>query len=191
MIVIDVLQQQQRVLSALQDYLNPGSFKRPTIVRKMRFEFEEKGIERIRTSIREQLRYCAELRARAKVLAVQNVHLVETLQNDSGRAILVFTFISVFFLPLSFVASFFGMNVVGITGTASTVWHFWAIALPITAGIMTIGGTSRLLRREYLVCTCEFAAYLPGTFDQGGRVKGKYIDACGSNRAVIDLFQVS
>ena len=139
-IVINVLRQQNRVLTAFRDCLYPKSFKRPSIARRMRYEFEDKGIERILTSIREQLRYCAELRARAKVLAVQNVHLVETLQDDNGRAIFVFTFITVLFLPLSFVAGFFGMNVGGITNTTSTVWHFWLIALPVTAGIMVLCG---------------------------------------------------
>ncbi len=140
-IVNDILMQQEKVLQAFRGYLEPSSFKRPSTARKLRFEFEKKGIERILTSIREQLRNCTELRDRAKVLAVQNVHLVETLQDDNSRAIFVFTFITVLFLPLSFVAGFFGMNVVGITDTKSTTRHFWAIALPITVGIMILCAT--------------------------------------------------
>ena len=139
-IVNDVLLQQKRVLLAFRDCLDPAKFKRPSTARKMRFEFEKKGIGRILTSMQEQLRYCAELRARAKVLAVQNVHLVETAQDDNGRAIFIFTFITILFLPLSFVAGFFGMNVQGINPTTSTTRHFWVIALPVTAGIMILCG---------------------------------------------------
>ena len=137
-IVNDILMQQENVLQAFRGYLEPSSFKRPSTARKLRFEFEKKGIERSLTSIREQLRNCIELRERARVLAVQNVHLVETLQDEYSRAILVFTFITVLFLPLTFVAGFFGMNVAGIAGTTSTTNDFWKIALPVTGGIMVL-----------------------------------------------------
>ncbi len=137
-IVHDVLRQQMDVLSTLRNCLDPAEFKKPTTARRMRFEFEKHGIEKILTLIKEQLRHCRELRERAKVLAVQNVQLVETLADDHGRAIFVFTLITIVFLPLSFVASFFGMNLGGITGTDSKVSHFWYIGLPFTAGILTL-----------------------------------------------------
>ena len=101
----------------------------------MRFDFEQKGIERVLVTLREQLKNCAELRERARVLAVQNVHLVETLQDDNGRAIFIFTFITVLFLPLTFVAGFFGMNLQGINGTTEKATLFWKIAVPMTGGI--------------------------------------------------------
>jgi len=137
-IVHDVLRQQKDVLSSLRNCLDPAEFKKPTTARRMRFDFEKHGIEKILTLIEEQLRHCRELRERAKVLAVQNVQLVETLADDHGRAIFVFTLITIVFLPLSFVASFFGMNLAGISGTDSKVSHFWYIGLPFTAGIMAL-----------------------------------------------------
>ena len=137
-IVNDVLLQQQRVLLELGKYLNPTTFKNPSIARKMRFEFEKKGIEEILALLQEQLHGCNELKERARVLAKQNVQLVETLQDDNGRAIFIFTFITVLFLPLSFVAGFFGMNLSGISGTTQTTSHFWYIALPVTAAIMIL-----------------------------------------------------
>ncbi|KAL8758055.1 MAG: hypothetical protein Q9199_001785 [Rusavskia elegans] len=101
-VISEVLRQQIYVLLKLRLSLDPATFKRPTIVRKIRFEFEKKDIERTLDHIKEQLRHCKELRERAKVLAVQNVQLVETLADDNSRAIFVFTFITVLFLPLSF-----------------------------------------------------------------------------------------
>lgn len=137
-IVHDVLRQQKDVLSTLRNCLDPAEFKNPTTARRMRFEFEKHGIEKISTLIEEQLRHCRELRERAKVLAVQNVQLVETLADDHGRAIFVFTLITIVFLPLSFVASFFGMNLARISGSDSTVSHFWYTGLPFTAGILAL-----------------------------------------------------
>ena len=136
--VHDVLLHQKRVLGELRGYLQPSSFDTPSIARSMRFDFEKRSIERILMTIREQLKNCTELQERAKVLAVQNVHLVETLQDDNGRAIFIFTFITILFLPLSFVAGFFGMNLKGINGTTSDASLFWKIAVPFTGGIMLL-----------------------------------------------------
>ena len=134
----DVLLQQKRVLGEFRGYLKPTTFDTPSTARKMRFEFEQKGIERVLVTLREQLKNCAELQERAKVLAVQNVHLVETLQDDNGRAIFIFTFITILFLPLSFVAGFFGMNLQGINGTTYKASLFWKIAIPFTGGIVVL-----------------------------------------------------
>ena len=133
--VRDVLLQQKRVLRQYREYLKPSSFDTPSVARKMRFDFEQKGIESILVTLREQLKNCAELQERAKVLAVQNVQLVETMQDDNGRAIFIFTFITILFLPLSFVAGFFGMNLQGIDGTTSL---FWKVAVPLTGSIMLL-----------------------------------------------------
>ncbi|KAL8920827.1 MAG: hypothetical protein Q9208_005999 [Pyrenodesmia sp. 3 TL-2023] len=136
--ISEVLRQQINVLVQLRHCLDPVKFERPTTARKMRFAFEKRGIEKILAHIVEQLKYCRELRERVKVLAVQNVQLVETLADDNSRAIFVFTFITVLFLPLSFVAAFFGMNLAGIADSTSRVSHFWYIAVPFTVGIMVM-----------------------------------------------------
>lgn len=120
--------------------LDPEEFKKPTTARKMRFEFEKKGIERVLRHIREQIRHCKELKDRANLLEIQNVHLVETFADDNSRAIFVFTLITIVFLPLSFVAGFFGMNVIGISGTTSTTHHFWVVGGSLTCGIIFICG---------------------------------------------------
>ena len=133
-----VLLQQHKVLIEFRTCLDPAEFKRPTTARKIRYKFEKSGIERVLTHINDQRRYCKELSDRAKVLEDQNVRLVETLADDNSRAIFIFTFITILFLPLSFVATFFGMNVVGINPTTSTTSHFWVVGAPLTGGIFII-----------------------------------------------------
>ena len=103
-IVKDVLQQQHSVLSSLRTSLDPVTFRTPSISRKLRYKFEFKAIDNILTTIQEQSKNCDELLERAKQLAVQDVQLVETFQDDNSKAVFVFTIVTVLFLPMSFVA---------------------------------------------------------------------------------------
>ena len=135
-IVKDVLKEQDNVLSGLRASLDPKTFSTPSITRKLRYNFECKAIDNILIKIREQIKNCDELIQRAESLAVQNVQLVETFQDDNSKAIFVFTIVTVLFLPMSFVASFFGMNVIGLSATTTPLKHFWVIALPLTFGIV-------------------------------------------------------
>lgn len=131
-----MLKEQDDVLTGLRASLDPKTFSTPSITRKLRYNFECKAIDRILIKIREQMKNCDELMSRAKSLAIQNVQLVETFQDDNSKAIFAFTIVTVLFLPMSFVASFFGMNVIGISASTTTLRHFWAIALPLTFGIV-------------------------------------------------------
>ena len=134
----DVLKQQNNVLLQLRSSLDPTSFSAPNLARKLRFEYERKSIDKILMKIKEDLRAYAELRDRAIQLSTENVRLVETLQDDNSKAIFIFTIVTVLFLPLSFVARFFGMNLQGISDTTSGVRHFWEISLPLTGGIVIL-----------------------------------------------------
>ena len=89
-------------------------------------------------TIKVQLENGRELEERAKQLAIQNVQLVETLQDDQSRAVFVFTIVTVIFLPLSFIAGFFGMNFDSITQSTNGVVHFWEIAVPVTVVIFIL-----------------------------------------------------
>lgn len=130
------MKQQDDVLSSLRVSLDPKTFSTPSITRKLRYDFECNAIDRILMRIRENMKNCDELIERAKSHAVQNVQLVETFQDDNSKAIFVFTMVTILFLPLNFVASFFGMNVVGLSNTTSTLKHFWTVSLSLTFGIV-------------------------------------------------------
>ena len=120
-IVTSVLLQQHKVLREFRTCLDPAKFKRSTTARKLRFQFEKNGIERVLFHINDQCRHCKELCERARVLEDQNVRLVGILANDNSRAIFIFTFVTILFLPLGFVASYFGVNVQGISETEHLV----------------------------------------------------------------------
>ncbi|KAJ5387319.1 Mg2+ transporter protein CorA-like/Zinc transport protein ZntB [Penicillium cosmopolitanum] len=62
-----------------------------------------------------------------------NLSGVEARQEDHGKAISVFTIVTVIFLPLSFVTSFLGMNTTDIRDTDNTQILFWVVSLSLTA----------------------------------------------------------
>jgi hypothetical protein len=76
------------------------------------------------------LRRCGPLSDRTK-------QSLEINEEDHGKAIMVFTIVTVIFLPLSFVTSFFGMNTSDLRDMDSRQSLFWAVAIPLTVG--TVG----------------------------------------------------
>jgi Mg2+ and Co2+ transporter CorA len=62
----------------------------------------------------------------------QVMRQIELKQDNNSKAILVFTIVTVVFLPLSFVTSFFGMNTADIRDMDSGQQIFWAASIPIT-----------------------------------------------------------
>ncbi|KAL7800769.1 hypothetical protein V8C43DRAFT_325967 [Trichoderma afarasin] len=57
---------------------------------------------------------------------------------QQGRIIMLFTIITIIFLPLSFFTSYFGQNVSELTGDTSnpTSWELWRIGTPITVVVI-------------------------------------------------------
>ena len=138
--MIDVLTQQDTVLRQFKENLNPETFQATSVARKLRYKYECRDIDRLLLNIKEKMNSFSELQQRAHQLSTENMRLVETRQDDNSKAIFIFTMVTVLFLPLSFVAGFFGMNLKGINGSERDYWHFWKISLPMTAGIILFCG---------------------------------------------------
>ena len=49
------------------------------------------------------------------------------VSDSQNKAILVFTIVTVVFLPLSFFTSYYGMNLTGIVNTTRTEGFFWKV----------------------------------------------------------------
>jgi hypothetical protein len=67
---------------------------------------------------------------------------IEVADESDSKAIKVFTLVTIIFLPLSFIASVFGMNTTDIRDMGSSQKLFWSIAIPVTT---LIGGLSLLI----------------------------------------------
>ena len=89
-----------------------------------------------------ELQDLSELRTNTNELVTRTIQLVNIRLEDHGQAILVFTIVTVIFLPLSFLSSFFGMNVSDIRDMASSQWVFWASAATLTT--IVVGGSTSL-----------------------------------------------
>lgn len=60
-------------------------------------------------------------------------------RNRQEDAIFAFTVVTSIFLPLSSIASIFGMNTTGVRDMSSGQWLYWAVAIPVT-GAVILGG---------------------------------------------------
>jgi len=78
-----------------------------------------------------------ELRDNSNNLVNRTIQLVNIRLEDHGKAILVFTIVTIIFLPLSFVSSFFGMNTYDIRNMTSNQSLFWIVSCSLTAA--TVG----------------------------------------------------
>lgn len=87
-------------------------------------------------NLQRELTDLRDLRDNTDRLVTRTIQLVNIRLEDHGKAILVFTVVTIIFLPLNFVSSFFGMNFRDIRAMEQTQWLFWAVALCVTAGVV-------------------------------------------------------
>ncbi|KAF2170197.1 hypothetical protein M409DRAFT_19800 [Zasmidium cellare ATCC 36951] len=88
-------------------------------------------------NLQRELADLRDLRDNTDRLVNRTIQLVNIRLEDHGKAILVFTVVTIVFLPLNFVSSFFGMNFSDIRDMDRTQWLFWAVAICVTVGVVT------------------------------------------------------
>ncbi|RSL72908.1 hypothetical protein CEP53_000924 [Fusarium sp. AF-6] len=72
------------------------------------------------------------LREKTTALKENVKQTVEVLEENHGKAIRVFTIVTLFFLPLSFISSFMGMNTMDIRDMEHNQTIYWTAAVPVT-----------------------------------------------------------
>ncbi|KAF2193353.1 hypothetical protein K469DRAFT_551060 [Zopfia rhizophila CBS 207.26] len=129
---------QQKAYSNYIKVLDHHTFENATPNRKAMFPSESECLKSGLNYLQSKATELEALDNRTRQLRDHLKESVEILEEDHGKAILVFTMITTIFLPLSFITSFFGMNTADIRNTNYTQGFFWAIALPVTASIVGI-----------------------------------------------------
>ncbi|KAG6354803.1 hypothetical protein INS49_003884 [Diaporthe citri] len=114
---------------------NPDFKLAPTDVGGFRKLFAEECFRHVERRKRE----FGEFRHQATLLEEENQNKVETTKDRQERAIYAFTIVTVIFLPLSSVASIFGINTKDVRDTELGQWAYWATAVPVTAAVVFFG----------------------------------------------------
>jgi len=92
-------------------------------------------IAKLQDNLQRELSDLQDLRDNANTLVSRTIQLVNLRMESSSKAMLVFTVVTIIFLPLNFVTSFFGMNVSDIRDMEATQSLFWLVAMCVTAGV--------------------------------------------------------
>ncbi|PGH07592.1 hypothetical protein AJ80_07981 [Polytolypa hystricis UAMH7299] len=134
--IIAVLEDQLRVVSDLAHVVantetkNAKSRLNPWVGR------ESDVLDQCVSSTVSRINSFKELHARATELGNWNIQMIDSNKDQQEAAIFAFTVVTVIFLPLSFVASFLGMNTSDIRDMGSNQWVYWAAAIPLTAVVI-------------------------------------------------------
>lgn len=71
------------------------------------------------------------------------------MADSQNKAIVIFTGVTVVFLPLSFFTSYYGMNLQGITSTDKDETYFWKVCGSISVVIIFVVTTSAFWHRLF------------------------------------------
>ncbi|KAH8802972.1 hypothetical protein F5884DRAFT_903578 [Xylogone sp. PMI_703] len=134
----NTLDDQSTILENFRRCLVPNSFRTTTETRVSMYSIEKTLLSKTATMNTRLYEDYQEINHKVERLVSQTKTSIEILDDDHGKAIFVFTVVTLIFLPLSFVASLLGMNTVDIRNQNTTQWLFWAIALPITAVVVAL-----------------------------------------------------
>ncbi len=131
-----VVAAQCRVVQGLTETLHPASFRLTTYTRTARFPLEARHLADQLRRLWARDAELAALQGRCAALKAQVGQSLAVLEEGHGKAIRVFTIVSVFFLPLSFVTGFLGMNTADLRDMDSSQTLFWAVAAPLTVTVV-------------------------------------------------------
>lgn len=128
---------QLRTYTTLQKVLDDASYRKPSQQRIRAFSMIERDMLnfQIQTELPTIVKEILNLRRRLSKTAQVLRHNIEIAEESNSKAIMVFTIVTIIFLPLSFVAAVFGMNTSDIRDMSNDQGQFWKIAIPTTAAI--------------------------------------------------------
>lgn len=62
--------------------------------------------------------------------------MLEIQQESNGNALIVFTLVTIIFLPLSWATLYLGMNTADVRDMNSGQWLYWMVAVPVTSVVI-------------------------------------------------------
>lgn len=135
-LIASITVQQQELLINYLRILEPCTFRATTFTRAARFRVEAPFIDtQLRKTYSVRLRM-SDLDSRLEDVSNHVSRMLEIQQENNGNAIIVFTMVTIIFLPLSWATSYLGMNTSDIRDLSQGQWLFWLIALPVTTVVI-------------------------------------------------------
>ena len=93
-------------------------------------------LDRILESTSQRIDDFDELRAQAETARFLAAQSISLKAESNNKAIIVFTVVTIVFLPLSFVTSYLGMNTSDLRNMKSGQTLFWAIGAPVAVTVL-------------------------------------------------------
>ncbi|KAH9864249.1 hypothetical protein J1614_010183 [Plenodomus biglobosus] len=159
-IIISIMEQQMELVARLQDSTRPATHNRRqshasirpyhkhmsgtlppagiATYRQVSFSHASDPTTQLLENLQREYADLVDLRDNSNALINRTIQLVNIRLEDHGKAILVFTIVTLIFLPLSFISSFFGMNFADIRNMERTQGLFWIVAGSLTAGTLAL-----------------------------------------------------
>ncbi|KAF1951107.1 hypothetical protein CC80DRAFT_597741 [Byssothecium circinans] len=135
-LITSINTQHQDLLKNYLRILEPCTFRATTLLRAARFKVEAPFLDlQLRKSHAVRLRL-SDLDSRLEDVSDHVSRMLEIQQENNGNAIIVFTIVTIIFLPLSWATSYLGMNTVDIRNLEKGQWVFWSMALPVTGFVI-------------------------------------------------------
>jgi hypothetical protein len=138
-VLIEVNKWQTKLIDNYTRVLDDTTYDKDIPSRRAMFPYERMLLESCRDNLSLSREDYEELFSRCGPLSDRTKQSLEINEEDHGKAIMVFTIVTIIFLPLSFVTSYLGMNTADIRDMTSNQSLFWIIAVPLA--LVTMGST--------------------------------------------------
>ncbi|KAL6704317.1 hypothetical protein ACN47E_008381 [Coniothyrium glycines] len=136
-ILVEINAWQTKLIDNYTRVLDDSSYEKDIPHRRANFPYEQTLLQSCLDTLALAREDLADLIRRCGPLSDRTKQSLEINEEDHGKAIMVFTVVTVIFLPLSFVTSYLGMNTADLRDMGSNQSLFYIIAVPLT--VVTVG----------------------------------------------------
>ncbi|KAH0526770.1 hypothetical protein TsFJ059_010052 [Trichoderma semiorbis] len=133
-----LLSHQKECLHKFAKSISPDTLRLTTMTRVAQNCAEKAYQDNHTRRLDRRIQEVQNMKTRSRFLKEQVKQDIEIMEEDHGKAIRVFTIVTLFFLPLSFVSSFMGMNTVDVRNMHYKQGLFWATGIPVTLFVLTL-----------------------------------------------------
>ncbi|KAJ4854886.1 corA-like mg2+ transporter protein domain-containing protein [Trichoderma breve] len=133
-----LLNHQKECLHRFAKSISPDTLRLTTMTRVAQNRVEKAYQDNHLRQLDIRIQEVQNMKTRSKFLKEQVKQTIEIMEEDHGKAIRVFTIVTLFFLPLSFVSSFMGMNTADVRNMHYKQGLFWATGIPVTLFVLTL-----------------------------------------------------